>query len=85
MADERVCIYSADLRVRLDDAPGIEVSRTLMADSPGDLGHKFGRIPSASVVSYELADVEDGEPGTFRPWTDMEKAAFEAGIEQHTG
>lgn len=52
-----------------------------MDDSPGALGEQCGRVPAQKIVCYDLLDVEDGA-GALRPWDDMEKAAFQAGIDQ---
>jgi hypothetical protein len=84
MAGERVCIYRIDLRFQASDRP-VAAERHLLADSPGDLGQKYGRIAEDEIVAYEFADVEDGQLGRFRPWTDVERAAFQAGVEQHRG
>jgi hypothetical protein len=81
VAPDRARIYRADLRYLPADAPGIEAARTLTDDSPGALGKKCGRVPAQKVVCYELLDVEDGV-GAFRPWTDMERAAFQVGIDE---
>lgn len=78
-------IYRADLQYLTPDAPaGLVASRTLMDDSPAGLGAKFARVEPERIVGDATFSVEE-EDGTTREWTDVERAALTAGMEQQGG